>query len=186
MDLSADRLKPTSRTQERPLSTSAEERKRRPPHRRSSDEVWRPSRRIWRRRRIVISWTISPRRCKSTSNSTAITSSLRSRSIMNCAIGDVERVAYDCNALLERRRGREPDGNEPEDRMTANNLMSLANQVGNLPSTPEEQQRRDKLLAELSQQRSFCRSMLRRWRRSLLLQRQLLDYRANLTPTASR
>ncbi len=57
---------------------------------------------------------------------------------------------------------------------TANNLMSLANQVGNLPSTPEEQQRRDKLLAELSQQRSFCRSMLRRWRRSVLLRRQLL------------
>ncbi|MGB7555624.1 MAG: hypothetical protein WBM04_14720 [Candidatus Korobacteraceae bacterium] len=38
MDLSTDRLEPTSRTQERPLSTSAEERKRRPPHRRSSDE----------------------------------------------------------------------------------------------------------------------------------------------------
>jgi uncharacterized membrane protein YccC len=57
---------------------------------------------------------------------------------------------------------------------TANNLMSLANQVGNLPSTAEEQQRRGKLLAELSQQRSFCRSMLRRWRRSVLLRRQLL------------
>ncbi len=57
---------------------------------------------------------------------------------------------------------------------TANDLMTLANQVGNLPLTPEEQRRRGKLLAELSQQRSFCRSMLRRWRRSLLLRRQLL------------
>ncbi len=38
MDLSTDRLEATSRTQERPLSTSAEERKRRPPRRRSHDE----------------------------------------------------------------------------------------------------------------------------------------------------
>ncbi len=57
---------------------------------------------------------------------------------------------------------------------TANDLMTLANQAGNLPATPEDQQQRRKLLAELSQQRSYCRAMLRRWRRSLLLRRQLL------------
>lgn len=44
-----------------------------------------------------------------------------------------------------------------------------------LPLTPEAQERRQKLLAELSQQRSFCRAMLRRWRRSILLRQQLLD-----------
>lgn len=38
MDLSTDRLEPTSRTQERRLSASTEERKRRPPRRRSNDE----------------------------------------------------------------------------------------------------------------------------------------------------
>lgn len=57
---------------------------------------------------------------------------------------------------------------------TAGDLMALAGQLGHLPLTAEEQQRRRKLLAELSQQRSFCRAMLRRWRRSLLLRRELL------------
>ena len=57
---------------------------------------------------------------------------------------------------------------------TANDLMALAAHLAHLPSTPEAQQQRRKLLAELSQQRSYCRAMLRRWRRSLLLRRQLL------------
>ncbi|MGB7555625.1 MAG: hypothetical protein WBM04_14725 [Candidatus Korobacteraceae bacterium] len=110
-----------------------------------------------------------------TSNSTAITSSLRSQI-------DHELVLLETLKELLTIAMRSLSGGEAGSLMetsrqislTANNLMSLANQVGNLPSTPEEQQRRDKLLAELSQQRSFCRSMLRRWRRSLLLQRQLL------------
>lgn len=57
---------------------------------------------------------------------------------------------------------------------TADDLMALAKHLEHLPSTPEEQQQRRKVLAQLSQQRSFCRSMLRRWRRSILLRRQLL------------
>ena len=57
---------------------------------------------------------------------------------------------------------------------TANDLMVLATRCGHLPLNLEEQQQRRKLLAELGQQRAFCRAMLRRWRRSLLLRRQLL------------
>jgi hypothetical protein len=43
------------------------------------------------------------------------------------------------------------------------------------PLTAAAQQQRQKLLAELRQQRSFCRAMLRRWRRSIVLRQQLLD-----------
>jgi hypothetical protein len=56
---------------------------------------------------------------------------------------------------------------------TAEDLMALARHLGHLPSSPEEQQQRRKMLAQLSQQRSYCRAMLRRWRRSILLRRQL-------------
>jgi hypothetical protein len=41
--------------------------------------------------------------------------------------------------------------------------------------TPEAQQQRQRLLAELRQQRAFCSAMLRRWRRSIRLRQQLLD-----------
>jgi hypothetical protein len=58
--------------------------------------------------------------------------------------------------------------------LTASDLMARAGQFAHLPSTPEEQQQRRKLLAELGQQRSFCRAMLRRWRRTLLLRKRLL------------
>jgi hypothetical protein len=57
---------------------------------------------------------------------------------------------------------------------TADHLMALANHLGQLPSSLEDQQQRRKLLAELSQQRSYCRAMLRRWRRSILLRQHLL------------
>ncbi|HEY5177551.1 MAG TPA: hypothetical protein VII95_18490 [Terriglobales bacterium] len=57
---------------------------------------------------------------------------------------------------------------------TADDLMALASRLGHLPLTPEEQQQRRKLLAELGQQRSFCRTMLRRWRRPIFLRQQLL------------
>jgi hypothetical protein len=56
---------------------------------------------------------------------------------------------------------------------TAGDLMTLARHLEHLPSTAEEQQQRRKLLAQLSQQRSYCRAMLRRWRRSILLRRRL-------------
>ena len=58
---------------------------------------------------------------------------------------------------------------------TADEVMSTSLNLGRLPLTPETQQRRRKLLAELRQQSSFCRAMLRRWRRSILLRQQLLD-----------
>ena len=58
---------------------------------------------------------------------------------------------------------------------TADDLMALARHLlGHLPLTPDEQQQRRKLLAELGQQRSFCRTMLRRWRRPIFLRQQLL------------
>jgi len=57
----------------------------------------------------------------------------------------------------------------------AGNVMAASVNLSRLPLTPEAQQQRQKLLAELRQQRSFCRAMLRRWRRSILLRQQLLD-----------
>jgi len=61
---------------------------------------------------------------------------------------------------------------------TADEVMSTSLNLGRLPLTPEAQQQRQELLAELRQQRSFCRAMLRRWRRSILLRQQLLDLAA--------
>ena len=58
---------------------------------------------------------------------------------------------------------------------TADEVMSTSLNLGRLPLTPEAQQQRQKLLTELRQQLSFCRAMLRRWRRSILLRQQLLD-----------
>ncbi len=43
------------------------------------------------------------------------------------------------------------------------------------PLTPEAQAQRQQLLAELRQQISFCRAMLRRWRPSILFRQQLLN-----------
>lgn len=57
-------------------------------------------------------------------------------------------------------------------------LMALWLQLGRIPGTPEAQQQRRKLLAEIGRQRTFCRAMLRRWRRSITLRRQLLGLRA--------
>ena len=54
-------------------------------------------------------------------------------------------------------------------------VMAASRNLGRLPMTPEVQQQRQRLLAELRQQRSFCRAMLRRWRRSILLRQRLLD-----------
>ena len=58
--------------------------------------------------------------------------------------------------------------------LTAQELTAFSLQMGRLPWTPEAQQQRRKLLAELGQQRSFCRAMLRRWRRAIVLRQQLL------------
>ena len=58
---------------------------------------------------------------------------------------------------------------------TADEVLVAELNLGRLPLTPAARQQRQKLLAELCQQRSFCRKMLRRWRRSILLRQQLLD-----------
>ena len=58
---------------------------------------------------------------------------------------------------------------------TAEELTTLSLQLAHLPWTPEAQMQRRKVLAELGQQRAFCRAMLRRWRRSLALRQQLLS-----------
>jgi len=75
---------------------------------------------------------------------------------------------------------------------TAQQLTVFCLQMGPLPWTEEAQQHRRKLLGELSQQRAFCRAMLRRWRRSIALRQQLLSlqsepvpYTESLTPTWS-
>ena len=67
-------------------------------------------------------------------------------------------------------------------RSTADEVIALEAQLGRLPGTPQAQQERRKLLAELGQQRAFCRAMLRRWRRSLVLRRQLFGLQAEPVP----
>ncbi len=66
--------------------------------------------------------------------------------------------------------------------LTAQELTAFSLQIGRMPLTPEAQQRRRKLLAELSQQRAFCRAMLRRWRRSIAMRQQLLALRSEPVP----
>lgn len=65
---------------------------------------------------------------------------------------------------------------------TAEELMALSFQLGHLPWTPEAQQRRRRVLAELGQQRAFCRAMLRRWHRSMMLRQQLLGLQSDPVP----
>jgi hypothetical protein len=65
---------------------------------------------------------------------------------------------------------------------TAQQLLTFCLQQGQLSATAEAQERRRKLLAEMAQQRAFCRAMLRRWRRSIALRRQLLALRSEPVP----
>jgi hypothetical protein len=65
---------------------------------------------------------------------------------------------------------------------TSQELTAFCLQLGRLPWTPEAQQHRRKLLAEMSQQRAFCRAMLRRWRRSIAVRQQLLALRSEPVP----
>jgi hypothetical protein len=66
--------------------------------------------------------------------------------------------------------------------VTAQDLTAFSLRMGSLPWTAEAQQHRRKLLTELSQQRAFCRAMLRRWRRSIVLRQQLLGLHAEPAP----
>lgn len=65
---------------------------------------------------------------------------------------------------------------------TAQQLSEFSQCMGALPWSEEAQQQRRKLLAELCQQRAFCRAMLRRWRRSLALRQQLLRLQSEPLP----
>lgn len=65
---------------------------------------------------------------------------------------------------------------------TAQELLALASQLSRNSANPEAQQRRRQLLTELGQQRSFCRAMLRRWRRSISLRQQLLSMASDTVP----
>lgn len=66
--------------------------------------------------------------------------------------------------------------------VTAQELSAFSLQMGSLPWSVEAQQSRRKLLAELGQQRAFCRAMLRRWRRSIVLRQQLLGLQDEPVP----
>ena len=57
----------------------------------------------------------------------------------------------------------------------ATDILATSPNGGCFPLTPDAQQQRQQVLDELRQQSSFCCAMLRRWRRSILLRRQLLD-----------
>ena len=65
---------------------------------------------------------------------------------------------------------------------TAQQLSEFSQRMGALPWSEEAQQQRRKLLAELCQQRAFCRAMLRRWRRSIALRQQLLRLQSEPLP----
>jgi len=58
----------------------------------------------------------------------------------------------------------------------AADVLAISLNRGCLPLTPEAQQQRQHVFAELRQQRSLCRAMLRRWRRSILFRQQLLNF----------
>ena len=62
--------------------------------------------------------------------------------------------------------------------IAADQVMASSLNLSRLPLTPEAQQQRKRLLAELRQQSTFCRAMLRRWRRSIHLRQQLLGLAA--------
>lgn len=81
------------------------------------------------------------------------------------AVGQSLRTG-DAPPLLEASR---------EINATVQDLMALWIQMGHIPCSPEAQQQRRKLLVEIGRQRNFCRALLRRWRRSIALRRQLLD-----------
>ena len=65
---------------------------------------------------------------------------------------------------------------------TAQEITAFCLQMGPQPWSEEAQRHRRKLLADLGQQRAFCRAMLRRWRRSLALRQQLLRLQTEPVP----
>ncbi|HTV65678.1 MAG TPA: hypothetical protein VMD98_08740 [Bryocella sp.] len=63
--------------------------------------------------------------------------------------------------------------------VAADGLRSLWLQVGVAGLSPEAEAERRRILALIAERRRFCRSMLRRWRRLVLLRRQLLGLESN-------
>jgi hypothetical protein len=61
--------------------------------------------------------------------------------------------------------------------LTAQELAALSLQISRLPQGVEAQLKRKEFLLEVRQQSAFCRAILRRWRRSIILRQQLLEMR---------
>lgn len=78
------------------------------------------------------------------------------RALSRGEAASLEKVSYDISA-------------------TAGEILSRSANLSAIQSSAEVQRERQKLLIEMRRQRSFCCAMLRRWRRSILLSRQLLD-----------
>ncbi|HLY64784.1 MAG TPA: hypothetical protein VKU60_04540 [Chloroflexota bacterium] len=55
-------------------------------------------------------------------------------------------------------------------------LLAMYLQLGYCPATEQTQQQRRRVLVSLGRQLLFCRALLRRWRRSLTLRRQLQEF----------
>jgi len=108
----------------------------------------------------------------------------------NCAVpdgprtglaGDAEVPVGGGDSFAQRRRRRSSDRSEPADPLDGGRVIALAAQLGRLPGLP----RRNRSAVScwrIGQQRAFCRAMLRRWRRSLVLRRQLFGLQAEPVP----
>lgn len=62
--------------------------------------------------------------------------------------------------------------------LTAQDLAALSLQIARAPQNGEAQLKRRQLLLNVRRQNDFCRAILRRWRRSLMLRQQLLEMAA--------
>jgi hypothetical protein len=62
--------------------------------------------------------------------------------------------------------------------LTARELTALSRQVACCPENAEAQVKRRQLLLDIRKQAAFCRAILRRWRRSIMVRQQLLEMRS--------
>ena len=88
----------------------------------------------------------------------------RLKSLLNAAMRALSRAEPEVLAEVSRQVT-----------LTAEDVVAASRSMGCVALNPEAQGQRQKLLAEIRRQGSFCCAMLRRWRRSILLRRQLLD-----------
>jgi hypothetical protein len=86
------------------------------------------------------------------------------KALLNAAMGALSRGEPDVLAEVSRQVN-----------LTAEDVIAASRTLGCVALNHEAQGQRQKLLAQIRRQRSFCLAMLRRWRRSILLRQQLLD-----------